>query len=73
LPFLFASNFDAEALRLAKLFQIAQYEKKPTRSWKLPARYPVTLHFFNPLMQSRLRMVSADGFFGLAGPMLQVG
>ena len=67
------SEFDAEALRLAKLFQIAQHEKKPTRSWKLPARYPVTLHFFNPLMHSQLWMASAGGFLGLAGPMLKGG
>jgi hypothetical protein len=73
MPFLFASNFYAETLRLAKLFQIAQHEKKPTRSWKLPARYSVTLHFFNPLMHSRLWIVSADGFLELAGSMLKSG
>ena len=39
------SEFDAEAPRLAKLFQNAHREKKPTSNWRLPACYPETLFF----------------------------
>ena len=67
------SEFDAEAPRLAKLFQNAHHEKKPTYSWRFSGRYPVTLHFFNPLLTNLLRKAPAGGCLGLAGPMLKGG
>lgn len=65
------SGFDDEPLRLAKLFQIAQYEKKPPRNLDNIYRECCWLKFYNQLMGNMLYYFCKGRFGALASRMLK--
>lgn len=65
------SGFDDEPLRLAKLFQIAQHEKKPPRNLDDIYRECCCVKFYNQLICNMLNYFCKGRFGALASRMLK--